>query len=282
MKYKILLTGENKITINDFFTQMDSAFECQSCSMRFEDVTCHLKYFQPDAFVYCMRDESRELMTNISNIKARLARNHIPMVIIGIQEDCDMYSRFSTVSADLTLIKPITALKIQASIVELIETRAQELQEAETNQQPAPQKPAEPVPAFTNNAISRPQMVTNSTRKHILVIDDDAGTLRLIKNHLRDDYDVATAISGNVAMKFLETKHTDLILMDYEMPEEDGAQVTKRIRNQNNLKDIPIIFLTGVSEREKIQNVLVMKPQGYLLKPIDRDKLLASIRNIIG
>lgn len=47
-------------------------------------------------------------------------------------------------------------------------------------------------------------------------------------------------------------------------------------------KNTPVIFLTGVSDTEKIKKVLVLKPQGYLLKPIDHDKLLESIKKVLG
>ncbi|MCM1263769.1 MAG: response regulator [Butyrivibrio sp.] len=119
-------------------------------------------------------------------------------------------------------------------------------------------------------------------RKHILVVDDDPIMLKMLKEQLHDDYDVATAISGKIAMKFLERKKTDLILLDYEMPEESGPVVMEKIRANDAIKDIPIVFLTGVSERDKITEALALKPQSYLLKPIDREKLMNVINSIIG
>lgn len=92
-------------------------------------------------------------------------------------------------------------------------------------------------------------------RRHILVVDDDVRVLRLLKVHLQD-YDVATAINGKLALKFLENKTTDLILLDYEMPGENGPEVLKKLRANEKTKDIPVIFLTGVADSEKIQEVL--------------------------
>ncbi len=119
-------------------------------------------------------------------------------------------------------------------------------------------------------------------KKHILVIDDDPRMLRLIKEELRDEYNVATATSGKVGLAFLQRKTTDLILLDYEMPEENGPEVLDKIRADIKTKNIPVVFLTGINDREKIQKVLSMKPQGYLLKPINHDKLLETISNVIG
>ena len=105
--------------------------------------------------------------------------------------------------------------------------------------------------------------------------------LRLIKEQLKDTYTVATAINGDIAIKFLESKKTDLVILDYEMPHENGAEVLKKIRDKEVTSNLPVIFLTGISEREKIQNVLSFKPQGYLLKPIEREKLLQIIADTI-
>ena len=119
-------------------------------------------------------------------------------------------------------------------------------------------------------------------RRHILVVDDSVMMLKVIKEHLADQYDIATATSGRIALRFLERRRTDLILLDYAMPEEDGIAVLEKLRANDTTKDIPVIFLTGITEREKIQKALVLKPQGYLLKPVDKEKLTAAIRNVIG
>ncbi len=83
-------------------------------------------------------------------------------------------------------------------------------------------------------------------------------------------------------MKFLERKKTNLILLDYEMPGETGPEILEKLRANDVTKDIPVIFLTGVSEREKIQEALVLKPQSYLLKPVDHEKLRSAIAKVVG
>ena len=84
-------------------------------------------------------------------------------------------------------------------------------------------------------------------------------------------------MSGKVALKFLETKSTDLILLDYEMPGDRGPDVLEKIRSNPATENIPVIFLTGVTERDKITEVLALKPQGYLLKPINMQRLLETV-----
>ena len=118
-------------------------------------------------------------------------------------------------------------------------------------------------------------------RKHILVVDDDSRVLRLMKEYLAKRYDVATAINGKVALKFLETKETDLVLLDYEMPDENGASVLEKLRASEKTKDLPVVFLTGVTDKKKIREVLALRPQGYLLKPIDMEKLSSTIKGVL-
>ena len=75
---------------------------------------------------------------------------------------------------------------------------------------------------------------------------------------------------------------TYLVLLDYEMPGDNGPAVLEKIRANPMTSNIPVIFLTGINDRKKIQQVLSLKPQGYLLKPIDHDKLVDAIKNTIG
>ena len=93
---------------------------------------------------------------------------------------------------------------------------------------------------------------------------------------------MASAVNGKLALKFLEKKITDLILLDYEMPGMKGPEVFRTLKRNPELSDIPVVFLTGVGELSKVQEVLEMKPQGYLLKPVDRTKLRTCIKNLIG
>ncbi|MCD7708273.1 MAG: response regulator, partial [Clostridiales bacterium] len=118
-------------------------------------------------------------------------------------------------------------------------------------------------------------------RKHVLIVDDDSGVLKLLRGYLAERYDVATAISGKIALKFLESKKTDLVLLDYEMPGENGADVLKAIRSNPATQSLPVVFLTGLTDKDKIQEVLSLNPQGYLLKPIEMDRLASTIKGII-
>ena len=71
-----------------------------------------------------------------------------------------------------------------------------------------------------------------------------------------------------------------MVLLDYEMPGESGPEVFLNLRTRPALKDVPIVFLTGVTDAERVKEVLALQPQGYLLKPIDKEKLMTKVKSI--
>ena len=90
--------------------------------------------------------------------------------------------------------------------------------------------------------------MANRGRKHVLVVDDNSMMLKLIKEYLHETYDVATAVSGKIAMKFLERRMTNLILLDYEMPGENGPAVLEQLRANEATKDIPVFTIIGATK----------------------------------
>lgn len=309
MKYKTLITGKNATIIDDFFVQMDDNFEVISTSTRFGDIMRHIKYFNPDIFVYCLSNEPRESISQMVNIKSSLLKMRTPVIVLGSKEECDEFEKIAVNVAALTLVKPFTAVSIQEDILKFLEGReayqeeiaakrererevlfaeravVPETEEKETEKENPAKAAQEEREESKEQSESKEQEEISAEpaqRKHILVVDDDPLMLKMLKEHLHDEYDVATAVSGKIALKFLERKKTNLILLDYEMPGENGPEILEKIHANSATKDIPVIFLTGVSDKEKIQEALALRPQSYLLKPIDREKLIESITKIIG
>ena len=120
-------------------------------------------------------------------------------------------------------------------------------------------------------------------RKRILVVDDDSEQLMNIKEQLEEFYDVGCVRSGAAAFKYLAKKKCDLILLDYLMPEMDGPEVLRNIQDTSDWADIPVIFLTGVTEKNKvIQTLAELRPSGYLVKPSKKSEIVAKIIDILG
>lgn len=275
MKYKALLTGENKSAIDDFFLHMQEWFEVLTTSSRMDDVAKHLEIFRPDIFVYCINTESEKDFNKVYLLKEKLKSKGIPLAVIGPEEECRTFERIAINMADMVLVKPLMVSVITERIVEFLENKKAAEEEYKKQQEELEKQKEEELRKQEEEQEAQ-------RRKHILVVDDDPRMLRLVNEQLNEKYDVATAISGKLAMKFLERKHTDLILLDYEMPVDNGPAVLKKLRDNPDTKDIPVVFLTGITEKSKIQEVLVMKPQGYLLKPIDREKLFKVITEVLG
>ncbi len=122
----------------------------------------------------------------------------------------------------------------------------------------------------------------DSGKKRILVVDDNGTALRTMKAMLQDVYEVDLAISGAQAMTSIGKNRPDLILLDYEMPICDGKMTLEMIRADEDMKDIPVIFLTAINDRANIEAVLKLKPAGYFLKPPVKDRLVSEINKILG
>ncbi len=119
-------------------------------------------------------------------------------------------------------------------------------------------------------------------QKHILIVDDDVNMLKLLRMFLQDTYKVSVVDSGKLALDFV-TKHTpDLILLDYMMPLFDGPHVMEILRKREETRHVPILFLTSVSERDKILKCLALNPQGYLIKPISQEELKARVAEVLS
>lgn len=117
----------------------------------------------------------------------------------------------------------------------------------------------------------------NHAKKKILVVDDSGVMLRSVKGWLEDRYQVILANSGTMAIKYLSTNRPDLVLLDYEMPVINGKQVLEMIRSETEFCNIPVMFLTSKNDKESIQQVLSLKPEGYILKTTKPEQIVQMI-----
>ena len=118
----------------------------------------------------------------------------------------------------------------------------------------------------------------DNMKRNILIVDDDLDYMHMIREWLKDGYKVSMVNSGIQAITWLAKNNTDLILLDYEMPVTSGPQVLEMLRSEPTTRDIPVMFLTGKSDRDSIMQVLALKPTGYLLKSITNNELHQKLR----
>ena len=73
-----------------------------------------------------------------------------------------------------------------------------------------------------------------------------------------------------------------MILLDYEMPEMNGKEVLEKLKSDEEMKNIPVAFLTSIDTKEVVVELLALKPAGYLLKPVESQALLKKVFEVIG
>lgn len=130
--------------------------------------------------------------------------------------------------------------------------------------------------------VLRQPVAAKQNKRKVLVVDDDPVCLRQMMNMLKNDFVVAVATSGKLCLDYLSHEKPDIILLDYMMPEMDGVQTLKMIRQNPKWANIPVLFLTGVQDKNMIQEALNVKPQGYILKNSGNSSLLKKISSFFS
>lgn len=310
MKYRILLNSKHNSEISSFFKSTSQAFDCLSTSECLDDIANHFKLFRPEAYV-CFNEGTQcgSLMTQMRALKSSHDFSSVPIVVIGDEASCTMLSKLQQ-KPDLILKNDSAPDVIIAEISKVIAASKTGSRPAARPQSsgsptpisiisrpkasapaPAPEKKPEPEAPKPAEAAPKPKPLSpdqvidepedKSAKANILVIDDDKNILRLIKSACGEHFNITTMLNADLIDKYFENKSVNLILLDYEMPGENGPQVFQRLRKIPNAMETPIVFLTGVSDRSKIQEVLSLKPQGYVLKPINMEKLFSTIYSLI-
>ncbi len=117
--------------------------------------------------------------------------------------------------------------------------------------------------------------------KRILVVDDDPGDRKLIRNILGKKYIVTEASNGKEGLNSICSEKPDLIIMDVMMPELDGYSTCSMIKRDPSTADIPVIMLTGVKDELNIRLADKIGVSGYLTKPPDKQELLDKINQLL-
>jgi CheY-like chemotaxis protein len=120
-------------------------------------------------------------------------------------------------------------------------------------------------------------------RPLVLMVDDDEFQHRLLAQVLNDaGLDLAFATSGADALGFLRRRRPDLVLMDIELPDITGVEVTRRMKAVAPFADIPVVMITGHSERHLVIDSMKAGAADFVVKPFDRATLLAKLHKLLG
>ena len=122
-------------------------------------------------------------------------------------------------------------------------------------------------------------MASNNEEAKILLIDDSVQNLRLLGNMLREkNYQIALAQSGKEGLQLAARIQPDLILLDIMMPELDGYEVCKKLKEDSNTRHIPVIFLTAKTSNQDVVNGFQMGGVDYITKPFNKQELFMRIK----
>ena len=101
----------------------------------------------------------------------------------------------------------------------------------------------------------------------ILVVDDDKVTLDLLSQFLEEDYDVSASSDAQVALKTLKEQSFDAVLLDINMPHIGGLELCAQIKKMPAYENIPVLFITALSETKKIKEGFDLGAADYIVKP---------------
>jgi two-component system phosphate regulon response regulator PhoB len=119
-------------------------------------------------------------------------------------------------------------------------------------------------------------------KERILVVEDEQDILELVRYNLaRENYQVFCAASGEEALRITASESLDLIVLDLMLPEMDGLEVTRRLKNNPQTQNIFIVMLTAKGDEADIVTGLELGADDYITKPFSPRILIARIRAIL-
>lgn len=252
---KILLVGKLNRTVQELYESLSRRFQVQISAEDLGIVRGMMPIVKPDMVLVSVM-ELEDVEKAVFDLLDESYRD-TPVLVVGTGEGCGKYQTYYERDQFTKLIRPISKEQLLNVCYQLTESKGTILE-------------AEDIMSEDKNEAKR-----------ILIVDDSPVTLRSIKAMLDNTYQVSVATSGEQALKSISKKHPDLILLDYEMPGLDGRETFEKIREDELICDIPVIFLTGVADKDNIAAVLKLNPAGYFLKPPEREKLLTTIADML-
>jgi DNA-binding response OmpR family regulator len=115
------------------------------------------------------------------------------------------------------------------------------------------------------------------------MVDDDEFQHRLLTQMLQPlKVDLLFADSGAGALGALRRRRPDLIFMDYQLPDLSGLEVARRLKASESFSGIPVVMITGRSERDIVVDAMKVGAADFIVKPFDGTKVVAKVRKLLG
>ncbi len=119
-------------------------------------------------------------------------------------------------------------------------------------------------------------------KKSIVAVDDSGIILKMLEKLLGEEYAYSGFSKGLRALRYLKEARTpDLIILDIEMPEIDGYKMLEMIQKKDELKEVPVLFLTSNNEKEHVVKAIKAGVKDYIVKPVDEDVFMEKVRRLL-
>lgn len=123
----------------------------------------------------------------------------------------------------------------------------------------------------------------NSDKDTLLIVDDNATNLSIMEAVLeKEGYRTVIIDNSRECLEFLRSSTPDLILLDIDMPDMNGLEVCRIVQQDSRSSEIPIIFVTGLTDNKTINDAFECGGTDYIKKPINRVELLARIKSVLS
>ncbi len=269
MQLKVMVTGKNRKIASDICDHLvtDKGYSVIKCASSKEALFNRVPAEMPHLIIICLGDETNETVSVFDVLKECTRMGGITIIVIANDADQKLFINNTKLDRMFFMSRPVSLFALYEKLNEIEKA----VEEGKNNGSTL-------ITEFVNqHAGDLPP------RKHILVVDDDSEQLFNIKEQLKEFYEVTLVPSGEAALKFLSRHMVDLVLLDYLMPVMNGPQVLENMRMIPELEHIPVVFLTGVTEKDTVVKPLLdYKPQGYIVKPSKKSEIVAKIIDILG
>ena len=154
--------------------------------------------------------------------------------------------------------------------------------ETESSVSSPAEEPVEAAPPLTSSMeVPAPSTTATDDRPLVLVVEDNVDLRAFVRSHIEEHYRVVEAENGRIGLELARQMRPHLILSDVMMPELDGVELTRAIKADARLSDIPVVLLTARSDEASTLDGLTAGADDYLTKPFSPSELLARVANAV-
>ncbi len=227
-------------------------------------------------FDVVLSDWNMPVMSGLDLLKAiRADANlaNLPFLMITAEADRQRIEMVIAAGVNGLLVKPYNASSLMARLERIFKPQTLSI----SIPTPIP-KHAATLPKSETDGL---ELETFLSPSRILVVDDYPVSLNLLKKLFKDEYQVLTAVDGEAALTICQSNPPDLVLMDVLMPGMDGFEVVRRLREQPATAQMPVIFVTSLTDDDARLKGMELGAVDFVSKTSDPKALRARVRNFI-